>query len=163
MDIKINIDDQSLQDTLARLVERGEDLSPAMQAIADALADGIEESFLNQASPGGKPWHPLSPDTIEERKKKGYWPGDILKRTGRLVTSIHSSYGKHHAIAGTNTVYAPTHQFGAAKGSFGADKKGKSIPWGDIPARPFLGVSEATRGEIIQVLTNYLNQSNTTA
>ncbi len=49
---------------------------------------------------------------------------------------------------GSPSIYAGTHQFGAAKGAFGSTSKGAPIPWGDIPARPFLGLSDADEADI---------------
>ena len=43
--------------------------------------------------------------------------------------------------AGTNVVYATTQQFGAARGEFGATRRGRPIPFGDIRARAFVGFS----------------------
>jgi len=45
-------------------------------------------------------------------------------------------------------VYAAVHQFGAAQGAFGNTSRGSPIPWGDIPARPYLGLSDDDRQEI---------------
>jgi phage gpG-like protein len=54
-------------------------------------------------------------------------------------------------------------QFGAAQGEFGArigkDKNGRdfftTIPWGDIPARPFLGVGPDDENAIIQDIEDW--------
>ena len=59
-------------------------------------------------------------------------------------------------MAGSNLVYAPTHQFGAEKGDFGSTSKKRPIPFGDIPARPFLGISEATTEEILDAIRDHL-------
>ena len=115
-------------------MRRGDDLSPAMETIAGVLVDNIEEAFQKEQAPGGQAWHPLSDTTIRRRDKAGYWPGQKLQQTGRLASSITSAFGKDYAIAGTNVIYAGTHQFGAKKGSFGSDKHGCPIPWGDIPS-----------------------------
>ena len=49
---------------------------------------------------------------------------------------------------GSTRIYAGAHQFGARRGACGTNKKGAPIPWGDIPARPFLGVSDADKKTI---------------
>ena len=46
------------------------------------------------------------------------------------------------AVAGTNVVYAATHQFGDARRG--------------TPARPFFGVSRDTRGTIVQTVIDHL-------
>ena len=64
----------------------------------------------------------------------------------------------------TNVPYAAVHQFGARKGSFGSysdtDKNGHPFagvsPWGDIPARPFIGLSADNEEDIRQTLIEYV-------
>ena len=60
-------------------------------------------------------------------------------------------------------------QFGAAQGQFGAfigkDKLGRdhfhAIPWGDIPARPFLGLAEEDRTNILATIAEHLAMAAT--
>ncbi len=123
-----------------------------MRAIAGHLADSVEESFEQESAPDGTPWQPLSAVTLAERTKRGYVPARILRRTSALLSSILADWGKTSAIAGTNLVYATTHQFGAKKGEFG-----KGAPWGDIPARPFLGVWPEHRDDIKQDVLAFIS------
>ena len=51
--------------------------------------------------------------------------------------------------------YAAVHQYGAAKHSF----TGGKTPWGDIPARPFLGLSTDDQGFIVLAAQRYLDQA----
>ena len=65
---------------------------------------------------------------------------------------------------GTNLVYATTHQFGALKGQFGFaafDTRAGAfeIPWGDIPARPFLGISADTEGQVVDAIGDLLREN----
>ena len=117
---------------LRRIAGALADPSPAMRAIATRLADRAEDAFETQASPDGKPWAALKPDTERARKKSGHVPVRILQRSGALVRSILADWSPVQAVAGTNLVYAATHQFGD--------------PERNIPARPFLGASGATSG-----------------
>ncbi len=156
MDIKIKLQDQQLRRLLNRLVKRGDDLSPAMDAISGVLADVVEESFDKEQAPDGTAWAKLSSVTIARRQKSGRGTGKILQQTGRLAQSIVAAHGSDFAQAGTNVIYAATHQFGAKKGQFGTTKRGAPIPWGDIPARSFLGLSDEGRDEIIEILTAHL-------
>ena len=57
---------------------------------------------------------------------------------------------------GSSLEYAAVQQFGARRGEFGRTRRGAPIPWGDIPARPFLGVSRVDRVEILDILAGYL-------
>lgn len=57
---------------------------------------------------------------------------------------------------GSSLEYAATQQFGAKKGAFGKTKKGRDIPWGDIPARPFLGLSAKDKQDVLAILNEHL-------
>ena len=54
-------------------------------------------------------------------------PARRLQRSGALVRSILADWSPTESVAGTNLIYAATHQFGD--------------PDRDIPARPYLGAS----------------------
>ncbi|GHT81188.1 hypothetical protein AGMMS49960_20300 [Betaproteobacteria bacterium] len=57
---------------------------------------------------------------------------------------------------GSDQKYAGTQQFGASKGQFGNDKFGRPIPWGDIPARPFLGLSAQDETEVMDIIQRHI-------
>lgn len=57
---------------------------------------------------------------------------------------------------GSSLEYAAVQQFGVKKGSFGQTKKGRDIPWGDIPARPFLGLSVKDKADVLAILNEHL-------
>lgn len=178
--IDIKYDDRQVRAALNRLIQAGNDLSPAMKAIAGHLEAGVEQSFAKQAAPDGAAWAKLKPSTVKRRKKKGKGATPILEQDGDLLRSITSDYNAASAVAGTNLVYAATHQFGAKKGEFGSYTLERKIggrrltgtraslagtlgiaqqvpvPWGDIPARPFLGVSDANRENILDTITHHL-------
>lgn len=156
-EIRIEIDDAAVQRLLARAIAAGRDLTPAMRNIAGFLESAAQLAFVNQAAPDGTPWADLSPATKTARAKRGTWPGQILQVTGQLSNSITSAFGPDFAEAGSNVVYAGTHQFGTARGAFGATARGAPIPWGDIPARPFLGLADAGENEVVAILTRHIN------
>ena len=52
----------------------------------------------------------------------------------------------------TNLDGATTHQFGAKQGTFGRTTRGGPIPWGNIPARPFLGPSDDLNQDILEAI-----------
>jgi len=59
---------------------------------------------------------------------------------------------------GTNLVYGAAHQFGMVKGYAGRTRRGAPIPWGNIPPRPFLGLSADDETEIVRILRIYLDR-----
>ena len=130
-DIKIEYDDREMVEGLNRLAQAGRDLKPVMGEIAAALEAGAQQSFRDEQSPDGKDWDKPSEETTQPRRAaRRTWPGMILQEEGRLVGSLTSRYDGRSAEAGTNLVYAATHQFGAEQGEFGTTARGGPIPWG---------------------------------
>ncbi|MDP2830187.1 MAG: phage virion morphogenesis protein [Sulfuricellaceae bacterium] len=58
--------------------------------------------------------------------------------------------GGRTLLIGSPQKYAAVQQFGAKAREFG------KAPWGDIPARPFLGISDADRRSILETVERYL-------
>lgn len=140
-------------EVLDGLLNRLDDLSAPMALIAAQLESAAERAFDEEADPAtGEPWAGLSDVTKARREKAGHWPGSILQVKGQLAASIESDYGKDFAQVGSNKVYAPVMFFGAEKGAFGKNKRGGPIPWGDIPARPFLGLNADDEAYILDIL-----------
>lgn len=150
--IKIDIDTKDFEEKLTRLLEFNQNMKPTMLEISEALVGISQEAFAREKDPTtGKIWNPLSPITIGRRKKDGH-DGGILQVHGQLAGNIVSDSGSDYATVGTNTIYGSTHQFGAKKGAFGKTRRGGPIPWGDIPARPFLGLGLEGKEELHDIL-----------
>lgn len=155
MDIKIEVDDKGMQKMLRELSERMEDLTPVMRRIGELLVSSVQENFNREgrySEPGSwrggpKRWQELAPSTIRQRERQGYWPGQILTRTGRLKSSINYHAGKDHVVVGTNLIYAAIHQFGGKAG------RGHRA---NIPARPFLVVQDEDLEEIREIIRDYI-------
>ncbi len=103
--------------------------------IGEALVSGTQDRFEAGEAPDGSKW---------QASKRG---GQTLVDTARLKNSIGYEASPEMVVVGTSDVKAGTHQHGAAQGSFGTSKRGGPLPWGDIPARPFIGISEADEKE----------------
>jgi phage gpG-like protein len=99
----------------------------------------------------------------------------LIGESKALSTTITYQVVADGVIIGSPKIYAATQQFGAAMGAFGryyqlfrlkydkkdfrrhaGSKKGHPIPWGNIPPRPFLGVSEEDKGHILAILRDAL-------
>ena len=173
-EIRIEVDDTRIQAALNRLLRVSQDLSPVMVEIAGHLEAGVKSRFRSQTGPDGQKWPALSETTKKRRRKTGHTPITILQQSGLLARSIQSHSDKMSAVAGTNVWYAATHQFGAAKGEFGSFSviarmiRGKytrlksnptvQVPWGKIPARPFLGLSEDDTRNILDTINDFIEQ-----
>ena len=162
MKIDIEFSDREAREGLERLRRAGHDMTPAMRDIAAALEDSVLESFDREQAPDGTPWPDLAESTKARRARRGTWPGQVLQvdgARGGLVGSISSDYDSMNAVAGTNKVYGAVHQFGATEGEFGTTGAGMPIPFGDIPARPFLGVSEDAREDILDAINDHFRRA----
>ncbi len=150
----IEISDADVISGLQKLQAHLADFTPVFQTIGEQLEDSTEERFEQGVSPEGTPWSPKAQSTIDAYTRRGqtvnfkplFGPNvDGLP----LRKSFFSDAGPDSLSIGTNKIQAAVMQFGAAAGAFGArigkDKNGRefmmSIPWGNIPARPFLGIS----------------------
>ena len=155
--IRIEYDDTQVRAALDRLARAGRDMSPVMRVIAGHLLAGADKAFLDETAPDGTKWAALSDVTLARRQKRGRG-STILQESGHLAQSITADSDATSAVVGTNPVYATTHQFGAKKGAFGATARGAPIPWGDIPARPFLGVSEKTSRQVVDAIATFIGE-----
>jgi len=101
--VEIKIDDAGVTAAFNRLLQLGNDMSPAMRAIAGVLHDRTEQNFADESGPLGK-W-----PAVQDKKRAG---GQILQDTGRLANSITSHSDAESASIGTNVIYAAIHQMG---------------------------------------------------
>jgi len=154
MSYEIKIESAGVIDALNEMLARGNDLTPAMQLIAAVMESATEGAFANEADPVTRaPWEKLSSQTtIPFRIKSGYWPGQILQRTGQLAASIETDYGDNWAAIGTNKVYAAILFFG------GKTSPRSAIPNQIIPARRFFGLGAADQEDVLKILRQYLDQ-----
>lgn len=144
----LTIQSRDLQERLATLAGRLGDLRPVLAALGEDLLAGAQESFDRETAPSGASW--------EKSRRAKTQGGQTLRLTGRLYASLQTRVGPDRVAVGTNVIYAAVHQFGAAQGAFGTSRRGQPLPWGDIPARPYLGVSAVTRAAITETLARYL-------
>lgn len=140
----VYIDDKDVTNALNELSNRVDDMRPVLSAIGEHIASEVDLTFRDAADPYGNKWNILK-----------HRSGKPLNDTGRLRSSITSRATSDRVEIGTNVEYAGTHQHGAKKGSYG-----KGIPWGDIPARPFLptesqGLPESWQRDILDMIENH--------
>ena len=141
---------------LDNLVRAGRDAAPLMRDIGEHVLNATRDRFDSMTDPDGDPWAPLS-DATKRRKKRN--ADKILTLDGDLRGNLTYRADRDSVEIGSPSVYAGTHQFGAARGAFGTTSRGGPIPWGDIPARRFLGLSDADRAEIEELARDYLDEA----
>ena len=139
--ISVQVTDKPVMDALQELSRRVSDISEPLNEIGIEFAERIRGQFSKGESPYGNKWAALS--AVTQAKNKGRRSGgEPLRDTGRLMASITHQMidgGKTVSIA-TNVKYANTHQFGARQGQYGRTKRNGPIPWGNIPARPYMPI-----------------------
>lgn len=170
--ISVELKEDEITGVLLRLSRAMTDMSPVMDSIGEQLEYETEQRFEQGVAPDGTPWAPKSQATIDAYTRRGgtvdFRPlyGQNLDGTP-LRKSFHRDFGPDFVEIGTNKIQAAVMQFGAAKGAFGT-YKGKgfggtspeiSIPWGNIPARPFIGISETDRSNITTTVEEWLESA----
>ena len=174
----IVIRDARVRRILRRLQARMDDMRPAARVIGEIVVESVQRNFEAGGRPA--PWKPLSETTKTRRRAKGKWPGQILVVhgvSGGLMGAVNYRAGTDRVTIGTKKAYAAVHQFGARQGEFGAvmarvkshfrkirgkrvrvktHTRHQELPWGDIPARPFLLVQDEDWAEIRRSLAELL-------
>ena len=126
---------ESLQARLA-------DLTPVFQDIGEAMLNRTRERFNSQTAPDGSPWAALSPGYAQRKKSN---KDKILTLFGNLRGLLNYRAGPREVRIGTPLIYGATHQFGN--------------PNLNIPARPFLGLSQSDEQELLDILNDHLSRA----
>ncbi len=167
--ISLRVDADRVVELVEGIQERITDTTPVMRLIGEIVRESVMSNFESGRSPQGMNWKPS-----RRAAKEG---GMTLIDSAILRNSINYKAGPDRVTVGTPVEYAATHQFGAAAGSFGtvaarvkahvrklrsgkqyqvkAHVRRQRLPWGDIPARPFLGVREEDWPEIRESILDY--------
>lgn len=149
----LQLDDMAATRALTALSAASEDMTPLMELIGRTLVNGATERIgTTNVSPDGAAWQPS--------RRAAETGGKTLLESSALKNSINAWASPDQVVVGTNVPYAAVHQLGAATGSLGIwvgnDKNGREMtvasPWGDIPARPYLGISDGEQVEILDLV-----------
>lgn len=164
--IRLEINDTAANAALDALAEALSDMTPAMQEIGEFLTTSTKDRFATGAAPDGTPWAPKSEATRAAYLRRGDRVDDrpLFGPSGMLSRQIFSITTPTSVEWGSPMIYAAVMQHGAGQGAFGAaigkDSKGRDhfhhIPWGDIPARPFLGLSDTDVAGVQDIVAEYL-------
>ncbi|HWO99183.1 MAG TPA: phage virion morphogenesis protein [Methylococcus sp.] len=175
--ITIEIDDREIQTALNQLADQVENLRPVLADIGEYLIQSTKSRFATGTAPDGSPWARNSEVTIGRyldryrgsRKKDGSLSKrgqaraaakkPLIGETKRLSGEIAPRVGPDTVEVGSALEYAAVQQFGARRGAFGRTRRGAPIPWGDIPPRPFLGISDGDREEILAIIAERLERA----
>jgi phage virion morphogenesis protein len=142
----VQIKEDEITGALDSLLLHLGDMTPVMQEIGELLIASTRARLNEGISPDGAKWAAKSPNT------KGRDRRPLRGPTGDLFDQISTKFGSDHVEIGSSMVYAGMMQFGGTKAQF-------PHLWGDIPARPFLGVSEEDRSGILATVEEWLDAS----
>ena len=150
------------QDALNQLASTLDDLTPALRDIGEYLMIAHDERFAQQVAPDGTPWKALSPSYQRTKTKNA---NRLLVLNGYLSKSFRYQVGNQELTFGTDVPYAAHHQFGTRPYTI-TPKSKKALAFGGavvkkvnhpgLPARPFLGISDADSREILDILDSHL-------
>lgn len=169
--INIEIDDELLRLTFTALAASAKDPRPVLNQVGELLIDSTKQRFGTSTGPDGTPWAKNSEATL--MRYLGKYSGAFSKRDGKLTKSgagraggkkpligetgdlsrqIYKRIDGNSLIVGSTAPYGAMQQFGGSKSKF-------PNLWGDIPARPFLGLSDQDRVMILDEIADYLINS----
>lgn len=168
--ISVKVDDKKVSELLGRIRRNLGDLRPAFKIVGATVRTSVIRNFEKSGRP--KRWKKHS-KTTKARRGTGAKVLMVQGLGAGLAGSIHYKAGSDRVTVGTNKIYGAVHQFGAKKGSFGEFvfrvrehlRKGRKVkahtrtaklPWGDIPARPFLMIQDEDWVEIRAALNDYI-------
>jgi len=159
---KVEFDSEDTGRRLEELVARMDEPIGFYKAVGEYLkSEAIPRNFANESAPDGTPWAKLSPVTVARREAAGHTPIEILRSNSGSVQNLFSSIiyqmTEDSLLVGSPMKQAAVMQFGAAQGAFGRTKRGGPIPWGGIPSRPYLGLSDEDQREIINIAVDWLD------
>jgi phage virion morphogenesis protein len=144
--IQIEIADDEITTALDGLMAHLGDMTEVMQEIGELLMVSTKERFPTGQAPDGSKWAAKSSNTQGNDRRPLFGP------TGLLSQQIFYEAGPASVELGSNRVYAAMMHFGGSKAAF-------PHLWGDIPARPFIGLSESDRTGILETVEEWLQRS----
>ncbi|AFL75395.1 phage virion morphogenesis protein [Thiocystis violascens] len=170
----VEIDLGDVTERLRALTARVGAPREALREIGEILQQSTQQRFATETDPSGRRWAENSDVTLlralggrgQSRRRtagggrtltasgqRALAGKKILTRRGFLGDTIRDQLdadGRGVAV-GTNRKYGAMMQFGGTQAQH-------PHLWGDIPARPFLGISTDDRARILEILDDYLGR-----
>jgi phage gpG-like protein len=182
---EIEIKDKGITDLLSRIERRVNHLKPAMGLIGEIGVGSIQENFEVGGRPKWDTLSDITINIRKKLNKWPGRILVRSGVAGGLLGGITYRPSDEDVRLAANTPYATTQHFGAKKGSFGtvaatvkahtrkisqafgrpieprdvkvkAHTRKMTLPWGDIPARPFMVIQDEDWEEIKETLVEFL-------
>ena len=147
--INIIVLTQEAEQALSDLARSLTDMKPALKAIGESLVESTKQRFVDSKGPDGVKWKPNKPSTLARKKSRKPLIGESLMLSEQIHYDVIAN---DTLIVGSSMEYAAMQQFGGTKAEF-------PNLWGDIPARPFLGISDADQAMIEETIREHLESA----
>jgi phage virion morphogenesis protein len=147
--IQITISSEQVTQALARVQAAALNMRPVFKDIGEHLTNTTRRRFEEGRGPDGEKWA-LNSVLSTLNYKEGDRP--LIGETGLLSTEIQYEADHDGVMVGSNKVQAAMMQFGGKKSDF-------PHLWGDIPARPFIGLSIEDEQEVLALCLDHLTRA----
>jgi phage virion morphogenesis protein len=167
--ISFEYNDEAIRRVLDAFVRAAANPAPVLKGIGETLTQSTKERFKTSTGPDGASWEANTEATMAAylAKFSGAYKknGDLSKRGERISARKKPLIGEtkslstqiHYELVGDTELHIGSPMEYDAMQQFGGTKAQFPNLWGDIPARPFMGVSEQDRADILSDLADYLN------
>ncbi len=155
--IEYNTD--TLDPALTAVATAKADMTPVMDAVGELLLFSSQDRIRDGEQPDGTPFAPRAQTTLDRYTKLGLTFGTPLNVLGDMRNTLFYQADQDSVEYGSNAIQAAVMQFGATKGAFGKASNGILVPWGTIPARPFIGLSDEDQDNIVAELEDWLQEA----
>lgn len=159
--IKVDFKYQLVAQGLEEVSRRLDDMTPIHKSIGEHVVEITKDRFKKGIDPDGNAWTPKKQATIDRYKERGDGnrPDPLIGPSKRLSSEIAQYADAQGVEIGSALEYSAVMQNGAKQGAFGRDKRNHPLPWGDIPARVWLGLSDEDEAAIIDIADEHLEQA----
>ncbi|MDE2595961.1 MAG: phage virion morphogenesis protein [Sphingomonadales bacterium] len=144
-------------EAIRRAAERLEDMTPLFEEVQEYMVAQTRQRFIDGKSPQGVAWAAKTANTLARYKARGY--GNLTRPLigpgKRLSREIIGQATRSGAVIGSALIYSRVMQEGAEAGQFGSTRTGRPLPFGRIPARPWLGISPADETALVEMAEEY--------
>lgn len=151
---------EAVANALRHAATQMDDMTAMHQDIGEYVVEATKKRFALGIDPDGNAWKPKSAMTLAgyEQRGDGKRPRPLIGPTERLSKEIFPDASRDGVEVGSNLEYSAVMQEGALKGAFGRDSRNHPLPWGDIPARVWLGLSDEDERNIIDIADEHLEE-----